>query len=77
MDDNRIKYYPFRDDAALLLEEYGKFAKEWVESLYDHHNCIKDDQELQGWVAELSDSSKGKVSKVSSNYKIRTLQFNY
>jgi len=75
MDDRRIKYYPFRDDAAVLLAEYGKFAKEWVESIYDHHNCIKDDHELQEWVAELSDSSKGKmVGFPTTFYKKKQLE---
>jgi len=27
LDDKRIKYYPFREDAKVILEEYQRFAR--------------------------------------------------
>lgn len=62
MDDKRIKYYPFRDDAKLLLEEFENFSEEFVSSIYGGRGCyIENDKELQSWANELS-VGKGKVS---------------
>ena len=62
MDDKRIKYYPFRDDAKLIIEEFDDFSEELVSSIYDHRGShLRDDTELQAWAQELS-VGKGKVS---------------
>ena len=72
MDDERIKYFPFRDDAKLILEEYENFANELIESIYSKRRSgkkrIQNDAELQSWANELSidgkispDGGKGKV----------------
>ena len=70
MDDERIKYYPFRDDAKLILDEYENFANDLVCSIYTGRfgNTLKNDKELQSWANELSidgkiqpDGGKGKV----------------
>lgn len=61
MDDKRIKYYPFRDDAKLLLDKFEDFSEEFVSTIYGYRgHYIKNDKELQSWVNELS-VGKGKV----------------
>ena len=68
MDDKRIKYYPFRDDAKLLLEEFENFSEEFVSSIYGGRGCyIENDKELQSWANELS-VGKGKVSCITAEY---------
>ena len=62
MDDKRLKYYPFRDDSKLLLDELENFSEELVGSIYGYGGCwIENDLELQNWVQELS-GGKGRVS---------------
>lgn len=64
MDDKRIKYYPFRDDAKLILDEFEDFSEEFVSLIYGGRGChIENDKELQSWVNELS-AGKGKVRSV-------------
>ena len=62
MDDNRIKYYPFRDDVQLIMKEYEKFTNEFVCSIYNNRKYsdkyIGNDRELQSWVNELSIDGK-------------------
>ena len=63
MDDERIKYYPFRDDAKEILEEYEHFADELVDKFYRGYfwyEKINEDKELQSWVQELSVHAQGK-----------------
>ena len=70
MEDNRIKYFPFRDDVKLIMKEYARFASELVCSIYTgrNRNTLENDVELQAWANELSidgkiqpDGGKGKV----------------
>ena len=62
MDDERIKYYPFREDIKIIMKEYDGFANELVNKYY--RGCfsqekIKEDKELQLWVKELSAHGQG------------------
>ena len=62
MDDERIQYYPFRDDVKEILNEFDQFAEEYINEFYLDRYCrekIRNDKELQSWVQEISAHSNG------------------
>ena len=70
LDDERIKYYPFREDAKEILSLFKAFVHKFVQTYYGAHNSnsIRDDKELQAMANEISihgtkkpDGGKGKV----------------
>ena len=71
LDDTRIKYYPFRDDAITLMDEFNIFIEDLLRRYYGSTSYqVRADKELQSWVNELSidgkiqpDGGKGKVSE--------------
>ena len=82
LDDDRIKYYPFRDDAKIVLKEFKVFVNKIVDTYYNQgfwfrrRSQIQNDKELQSWVNELSidgaekpNGGKGKVRILFVNFK--------
>lgn len=72
LDDKRIKYYPFRDDAKLILKVFEEFINDLLDSYYVRKGPIsiyvKHDKELQAMANEISlhgnklpDGGKGRV----------------
>lgn len=59
LDDERISYYPFRDDAKVIWEELRSFASAVVDSVYDSNRDVKHDSELQSFINELSPDGTG------------------
>ncbi|XP_066931954.1 hydroperoxide isomerase ALOXE3-like [Clytia hemisphaerica] len=59
LDDPNIKYFPFRDDAKLLMAENALFVDEIIKHVYGNSNKkLRNDKEFQAWINEVS--SKGK-----------------
>eukprot|EP00111_Clytia_hemisphaerica_P024561 TCONS_00072416-protein len=80
LDDTRIKYYPFREDAITLIGEFNIFIENLLRRYYgSNSHRVRADKELQSWVNELSidgkiqpDGGKGKVIAFPSSFRWRS-----
>lgn len=69
IDDESIKYYPFRDDAKLIWEELEIFATDFVNLYYASDSVVSGDTELQSFANEMSIS--GRNGKDGGNGKMK------
>ena len=69
MDDEEIKYYPFRDDVKEIMKEYDIFVDDIMKSYY-RGGRLRRDKELQSWANELS--PEGKVQPDAGRGKVWT-----
>lgn len=56
--------YPYRDDALLLWSTIQQWVTNYVSYYYISDEAVKNDQELQHWVAELVASDGGRLNKI-------------
>ncbi|XP_047133086.1 polyunsaturated fatty acid 5-lipoxygenase isoform X1 [Hydra vulgaris] len=84
LDDTRIKYYPYRDDARVISKELLDFSIKVVNLYYKDNKDVINDVELQSFANELSidgtvkpDGGKGKVKRFPSSFnkKIELVNF--
>lgn len=54
LDNDDIKYYPFRDDGRIIWKEINAFAKKYVKLYYKNKNDVQNDYELQNFVREVA-----------------------
>lgn len=60
LNNNLLKYHPFRDDGKEIYNELKRFANEFVRTYYLCDEAVAQDQELQGFALQISkDGGKG------------------
>ncbi|XP_066919919.1 polyunsaturated fatty acid 5-lipoxygenase-like [Clytia hemisphaerica] len=75
LDDEDIKYYPFRDDVKVIMKEYEIFIDDIIKTYY-RRGRIHRDAELQSWANELSpegtvqpDAGRGKMKGFPAKFE--------
>jgi arachidonate 15-lipoxygenase len=51
---DKLPVFPFRDDTVLLWEATREFVANYLRSYYRDDQDVRDDNELQGWVHEMT-----------------------
>lgn len=54
LDKLRVKYYPYRDDGAVIWNSLKKFAKSFTNMYYKNDDDVQGDWELQSFAAQIS-----------------------
>eukprot|EP00111_Clytia_hemisphaerica_P017919 TCONS_00053029-protein len=62
LDNKRIKYYPFRDDAEVLWEELAGFTNDVISEIYKTDDEVSQDPSLQSFATELSSKDAGNMA---------------
>lgn len=72
MDDTeRLPHYPYRDDGMLVWQSINQFVSDYLHYFYPNPQDITNDQELQAWAGELSNSAAdqgGNVKGMPANF---------
>jgi arachidonate 15-lipoxygenase len=72
MDDTeRLPHYPYRDDGMLVWQSINQFVSDYLHYFYPNPQDITNDQELQAWARELSNSAAnqgGNVKGMPANF---------
>lgn len=78
---NELPDYPYRDDALLIWEAIHRWVSDYLQIYYHSDQDVSADIELQQWLAELLDPSKGGLSGIGESSPnqdspaIRTLDY--
>ena len=51
--------YPFRDDGMLVWNAIGAFVSQYIDVYYTSDADVREDSELQEWMAEMGLETKG------------------
>jgi arachidonate 15-lipoxygenase len=63
LDTKALPVYPYRDDGLPMWAAIKAFAAEYVGAYYAAASDVATDHELQAWVAELCDETKGNLAR--------------
>jgi arachidonate 15-lipoxygenase len=82
VDDNKsLPDYPYRDDALLIWQAIHTWVSSYLIIFYPHDNAVQNDQEIQAWIKDLTDSNGGQMTGIGettnddSTPRIKTLAY--
>lgn len=67
--------YPYRDDALKIWDAIHQWVSDYLSIYYKNDDDVKTDNELQAWLAELLDSTRGKLQGIGEGGQFRTRNY--
>ncbi|MGK7927761.1 MAG: lipoxygenase family protein [Spirulina sp.] len=74
-DREKLPYYPYRDDALEIWNAIQNWAKAYLTIYYKNDEGVRNDSDLQNWVAELLSHEGGRLKNIGEDGKIQTLDY--
>lgn len=66
-DPSKLPDYPYRDDALLLWKDIQTWVSDYLAVYYNDDDAVRNDYELQAWVAELASAQGGQLKDVGES----------
>jgi len=75
-DPNLLPSYPYRDDGLLIWNAIKQWVADYLNIYYQNSDDnVKNDTELQAWIAELLSPNGGRMTNIGEEGKIKTIAY--
>jgi arachidonate 15-lipoxygenase len=75
-DPNLLPSYPYRDDGLLIWNAIKQWVADYLNIYYQNSDDnVKNDTELQAWIAELLSPTGGRMTNIGEEGEIKTIAY--